>query len=40
MRLMPDGRLHVKTEYRKNGTWNPGRETDYSEAPAAEVRFK
>lgn len=40
MRLMPDGRLHVKTEYRKNGTWNPGRETDYAEAPAAEVRFK
>ena len=39
-RLLPDGTVHVKTEYRKNGAWVPGRETRYSEAPDAQVRFK
>jgi hypothetical protein len=38
--LLPDGRLYVRTEYLQNGTWIPGRETYYSEAPEAEVRFK
>jgi hypothetical protein len=39
-RVLPDGRLHVKTEYRKNGAWVPGREAHYSEAPGAQIRFK
>jgi hypothetical protein len=39
-RLLPDGRLHVKTQYLKNGAWTDGREMHYSEAPGAEVRFK
>ena len=39
-RLLPDGRLHVKTEYRKGGQWGPGRDMHYVEAPAAEVKFR
>lgn len=39
-RLLPDGRLHVKTQYLKNGAWTEGRDMHYAEAPAAEVRFK
>ena len=39
-RLLPDGRLHVKTEYLKNGQWVDGRDMDYVEDPGAVVRFK
>jgi len=39
-RLLPDGRLHVKTRYLKNGQWEDGRETHYVEDPQAVVRFK
>ena len=38
--LLQDGRLWVRTEYLQNGSWVPGRETFYVEAPEAEVRFK
>ena len=30
----------LPTLHLKNGSWVPGRETFYSEAPQAEVRFK
>jgi len=39
-RLLPDGRLHVKSRYLKNGEWVDGRETYYVEDPQAVVRFK
>jgi len=39
-RVLPDGRLHVKSEYLKKGEWVPGREMDYVEDPSAVVRFK
>jgi hypothetical protein len=39
-RLLPDGRLHVKSRYLKNGQWEDGRETFYVEDPLAVVRFK
>jgi len=39
-RVLPDGRLHVKTEYLKGGNWVPGRDVTYVEAPGAEVRFR
>lgn len=39
-RLLPDGRLHVKSRYLKNGQWEDGRETYYVEDPTAVVRFK
>ena len=39
-RLLPDGRLHVKSRYLKNGQWEDGRETFYVEDPQAVVRFK
>ena len=39
-RLLPDGRLHVKTRHLKNGQWEDGRETHYVEDPRAVVRFK
>jgi hypothetical protein len=39
-RVLPDGRLHVKTEYRKGGEWGPGRDMHYVEAPGAEVKFR
>jgi hypothetical protein len=39
-RLLPDGRLHVKSRYLKDGQWVDGRETYYTEDPQAVVRFK
>jgi hypothetical protein len=39
-RLLPDGRLHVKSRYLKNGVWEDGRETYYALDPTAVVRFK
>jgi hypothetical protein len=39
-RLLPDGRLHVKTQYLKGGQWVDGRDTDYVEDQAAQVKFK
>ena len=39
-RVLPDGRMHVRTQYLKNGAWTDGRDWHYSEAPGAEVRFK
>jgi hypothetical protein len=39
-RLLPDGRLHVKSQYLKGGRWEPGRELYYVEDPRALVRFR
>jgi hypothetical protein len=39
-RVLPDGRLLVKSRYLKNGQWEDGRETYYVEDPQAVVRFK
>ncbi len=39
-KILPDGRLHVKAEYLKDGQWTTGRETYYKEAPEAKVIFK
>jgi hypothetical protein len=39
-RVLPDGRLHVKSRYLKDGQWVDGRETYYTEDPQAVVRFK
>lgn len=39
-RVLPDGRLHVKTLHLKDGKWTDGRDMHYVEAPAAAVRFK
>lgn len=39
-KILPDGRLHVKAEYLKDGTWGVGREVHYTEAPDAKVLFK
>jgi hypothetical protein len=39
-RVLPDGRLHVKSRHLKNGQWEDGRETYYVEDPQAVVRFK
>jgi hypothetical protein len=39
-RLLPDGRLQVKSRYLKDGRWEDGRETYYTEDPQAVVRFK
>ncbi len=38
--LLPDGSFHVKTEYLKNGEWQPGREVNYVEDSSAKVVFK
>jgi hypothetical protein len=38
--VRPDGRLHVKTQYLKSGTWVPGRDVDYVDDPQAVVRLK
>lgn len=38
--LRPDGTLHVKAEYLKNGTWVPGHEITYREDAQAKVIFK
>jgi len=39
-RLLPDGRLHVKTQYLKQGKWVDARDMHYVEAPAAAVKFR
>jgi len=39
-RVLPDGRLHVQTQYLKSGAWVPGRDVYYVEDAAATVRFK
>jgi hypothetical protein len=39
-RLLPDGRLHVRSEYLKQGKWVEGRDMHYVEAPDAKVKFK
>jgi hypothetical protein len=39
-RLLPDGRLHVRSRHLRNGQWEDGRETFYVEDPQAVVRFK
>jgi hypothetical protein len=38
--ILPDGRLHSKAEYLKNGEWTEGHELFYGVDPTAEVRFK
>jgi hypothetical protein len=38
--LLPSGKFHVRAEYLKNGTWIPGHECTYTEAPEAKVVFK
>lgn len=32
-----DGKLHVKSQYLKDGSWTPGHEITYAEAPNAKV---
>jgi hypothetical protein len=39
-RVLPDGRLHVKTLYLKEGRWTEARDMHYTETPAATVKFK
>jgi len=39
-RILPDGRLHVKSRYLKDGQWADGHEVFYTEDPKAVVRFK
>ena len=39
-RVLPDGRLHVHSEYLKQGKWVEGRDVHYVEAPDAKVKFK
>jgi hypothetical protein len=38
--LTPDGGLHIKSEYLKNGKWVPGHEATYREDAAAKVVFQ
>ena len=38
--ILPDGRLHTKAQYLKDGKWVEGREVFYKEAPEAKVIFK
>jgi hypothetical protein len=38
--VLPDGRLHSKSEYFQNGEWVPGHEVFYAEDPDAKVVFK
>lgn len=38
--LRPDGALHMKAQYFKNGQWVDGHEFLYREDPKAEVRFR
>lgn len=38
--LRPDGAMHSKSEYLKEGKWVPGHEVTYKEDPKAEVVFK
>jgi hypothetical protein len=39
-RLLPDGRLQVKTQQLRDGQWTPGAERTYVEDPKAEVLFR
>ena len=39
-RLLPDGRLHAKTQYLKQGQWVDGRDVHYVETPSATVKFR
>ena len=39
-RVLPDGRLHVKSTYLKDGEWADGHEVYYTVDPKAVVRFK
>jgi hypothetical protein len=39
-RVLPDGRLHAKTRYLKQGQWVDARDMHYVEAPTAVVKFK
>jgi hypothetical protein len=39
-KILPDGRLHVKSEYLKKAGWVAGHEILYKETPGAEVVFK
>jgi hypothetical protein len=39
-RLLPDGRLHAKTRYLKQGQWVDARDMHYVETPTAVVKFK
>jgi hypothetical protein len=39
-RFLPDGRLHAKTQYLKQGQWVGGRDMHYVETPSAAVKFK
>jgi hypothetical protein len=39
-RILPDGRLHVKSKHLKDGQWVDGHEARYVEDPKAVVRFK
>jgi hypothetical protein len=39
-RLLPDGRLVVKTQQLRDGQWVPGGERTYAEDPKAEVRLR
>lgn len=38
--LLPSGGIRVKTEYLKDGKWEPGREVVYTEESTAKVIFK
>ncbi|MBN1350229.1 hypothetical protein JXJ21_12515 [candidate division KSB1 bacterium] len=38
--ILPDGRLHSKSQYLKNGDWVDGHEFFYVEDPGAKVEFK
>lgn len=38
--LLPDGRIHVKTEHLKDNEWQAGRDVTYNEDSAAKVVFK
>lgn len=38
--LLPDGSMVTRSEYFKNGTWQPGHSVTYKEDPKAEVVFK
>jgi hypothetical protein len=39
-KILSDGRLHVKSEYLKDGAWTAGREVYYQVSPEAKVTFK
>lgn len=38
--ILPDGRLHTRSQYLRNGTWVDGHEFYYREDPAATVKFQ